>query len=147
VVAVGSKVLATAGAQVFRLSLAGATAQVTPAIDAQLAAIAADPAGNLWAAGSIFTQTTVKPAIINAPGIGPGGIAVTTGAAGATVTWAGPATGSGGTDESGRFAVGGLPDGSYTVTASLPGCQPGVATTTVTAGQVTAVNAPISCPP
>jgi hypothetical protein len=146
VVAVGSKVLATAGAQVFRLSLAGATAQVTPAIDAQLAAIAADPAGNLWAAGSIFTQTTVKPAIINAPGIGQGGIAVTTGAAGATVTWAGPATGSGGTDESGRFAVGGLPDGSYTVTASLPGCQPGVATATVTAGVATAVNAQISCP-
>jgi hypothetical protein len=56
-------------------------------------------------------------------------------------------TGSGGTDPSGRFAVGGLPDGSYTVTASLPGCQPGVATATVTAGTATAVNAPITCPP
>jgi hypothetical protein len=147
VVAVGSKVLATAGAQVFQLSATGATAQVTPAINAQLAAVAADPAGNPWAVGYTFTQTTTKPAIINAPGIGQGGITVTTGAAGATVTWVGPVTGAGGTDEGGRFAVGGLPAGSYTVTASLPGCQPGVATATVTAGLVSAVNAPITCPP
>jgi hypothetical protein len=147
VVAVGSKVLATAGAQVFQLSPTGATAQVIPAINAQLAAIAADPAGNPWAVGYTFTQTTTKPAIINAPGIGQGGIAVTTGVSAATVTWVGPVNGSGGTDESGRFAVGGLPDGSYTVTASLPGCQPGVATATVTAGLVSAVNAPITCPP
>src|SRR5262249_9219476 len=55
--------------------------------------------------------------------------------------------GAGGTDEGGRFAVGGLPDGSYTVTASLPGCQPGVATATVTAGKATALNAHITCPP
>jgi hypothetical protein len=148
VVAEGSQVLATAGAQVFRLSLASAAAQVTPAINPlQLTAIAADPAGNPWAVGWTATQTTVKPTIINAPGIGQGGITVTTGAAAATVTWVGPVTGAGGTDQSGRFAVGGLPDGSYTITASLPGCQPGVATATVTAGTATAVNAHITCPP
>ena len=113
----------------------------------RLTAIAADPAGNPWAVGWTATSATVKPAIINAPGIGQGGIAVTTGAAGATVTWVGPVTGAGGTDAGGRFAVGGLPDGSYTVTASLPGCQPGVATATVTAGKATAVNAHITCPP
>ena len=79
--------------------------------------------------------------------IGQGGIIVTTGASGATVTWTGPVNGSGGTDPSGRFAVGGLPAGSYTVTASLPGCQPGIATAKVTAGFATAVNAPITCPP
>jgi hypothetical protein len=56
-------------------------------------------------------------------------------------------TGAGGTDFSGRFAVGGLPDGTYTVTASLPGCQPGTATAQVTAGQTTSVTAHISCPP
>jgi carboxypeptidase family protein len=144
VAAAGSKVLATSAGQVFGLSLTGGDTEVTPAPGAlQLQAIAADPAGNTWAAGQNGTQ----PGIINAPGIGQGGIAVTTGASGATVTWAGPVTGSGGTDVSGRFAVGGLPDGSYTVTASLAGCQPGVATATVTAGQVTAVNAPITCPP
>jgi hypothetical protein len=148
VAAAGSQVLAASGPGVMRLSLTGATAQVTPAVNPlQLTAIAADPAGNPWAAGWTAAQGTVKPAIINAPGIGQGGISVTTGASAATVTWIGPANGAGATDPSGRFAVGGLPDGSYTVTASLPGCQPGVATAKVTAGQVTAVNAHITCPP
>ena len=149
VAAAGSQVLATSQTQVWRLSLTGATVQVTPALDGQLSAIATDPAGNPWAAGSKITNApgTDQPAIINAPGIGQGGITVTTGAANATVTWAGPVTGSGGTDPGGRFAVGGLPDGSYTVTASLPGCQPGVATAQVSAGQATAVNAHITCPP
>jgi hypothetical protein len=148
VVAAGSKVLATSGAQAFRLSLTGAAAEITPAPGVlELAAIAADPAGNPWAVGLTATQGKEQPAIINAPGIGQGGIVVTTGAAGATVTWAGPVTGSGGTDVSGRFAVGGLPDASYTVTASLAGCQPGIATATVTAGSATAVSAHITCPP
>src|SRR5262249_11096669 len=105
--------------------------------------IAADPAGNPWAVGRAGSQ----PAIINAPGIRQGGIIVTTGAANATVTWTGPVTGSGGTDESGRFAVGGLPDGRYTATPSLAGCQPGTATARVTAGVATAVSAQITCPP
>ena len=148
VVAAGSQVLATAGPGVLRLALTGATAQITPAINPLLlTAVAADPAGNPWAAGWTASGGTVKPAIINAPGIGQGGITVTTGASGATVTWAGPVTGAGSTDQSGRFAVGGLPDGSYTVTASLPGCQPGAATATVSAAQATAVNAHITCPP
>jgi len=148
VVAAGSKVLATSGAGVVQLSPAGAAAQVTPAVNPlQLTAIAADPAGNPWAVGSTAAGGKVKPAIINAPGIRQGGIIVTTGAAGATVTWTGPATGAGRTDSSGRFAVGGLPDGSYTVIASLAGCQPGIATAKVTAGIATAVNASITCPP
>ena len=144
VVAAGSKVLGTSGPQVFQLSLTGATAQVTPAPGTrQLNAIAADPAGNPWAVGQAGSQ----PAIINAPGIGQGGIIVTTGAGNATVTWTGPVSGSGGTDESGQFAVGGLPDGRYTVTASLAGCQPGIATAQVTAGVATSVNAQLTCPP
>jgi hypothetical protein len=143
VAATGSKVLASSGGQVFRLSLAGSASEVTPAPGAlQLNAIAADPAGNPWAVG----QTGTQPGIINAPGIGQGGIIVTTGAANATVTWTGPVTGTGGTDVSGRFAVGGLPDGSYTVIASLAGCQPGIATAQVTAGIATAVTAHITCP-
>jgi len=143
VVAAGSKVLATSGGQVFGLSLTGGDTEVTPAPGAlEFQAIAADPAGNPWAVGQNGTQ----PGIINAPGIGQGGITVTTGAAAATVTWTGPVNGAGSTDQSGRFAVGGLPDGSYNVTASLPGCQPGVATAQVTAGTATAVKAHISCP-
>jgi hypothetical protein len=148
VVAAGSEVLATSGAGVLQLSLAGAAAQVTPALNPlQLTAIAADPAGHPWAVGSTAGQGKVKPAIINAPGIGQGGIVVTTGASAATVTWTGPVTGTGSTDSRGRFAVGGLPDGSYTVIASLAGCQPGTATAEVTAGLATAVTANITCPP
>jgi hypothetical protein len=144
-----SQALATAfNGAVFALTRTGASAQVTPAQDGlQLTAIAADPAGNRWAVGAMAHHGTTGPAIINAPGIGQGGIIVTTGASGATVTWAGPVTGSGGTDVSGRFAVGGLPDGSYTVTASLAGCQPGTAPAEVTAGRATAVTAHITCPP
>jgi hypothetical protein len=147
VAAAGSQVLAAGGAGVVRLSLAGATTQITPAINPlQLTAVAADPAGNPWAVGWTAAGRKVKPAIINAPGIGQGGITVTTGASAATVTWAGPVTGAGSTGLSGRFAVGGLPDGSYTVTASLPGCRPGVATANVTAGAAIPVKAHITCP-
>jgi hypothetical protein len=144
VVAAGPAVLAAGGTSVWQLSTTGATRQVTPTQSPpQLAAIAADPGGNPWAVG----QEANAPAIINAPGIGQGGIAVTAGAANATVTWIGPASGSGTTDVGGQFATGGLPDGTYTVIASLSGCQPGVSTATVTAGQVTPVTAKVICPP
>jgi hypothetical protein len=146
VTAAGPKVLATSAGGVLRLSLSGATAQVTPAPGfTQLAAIAADPAGNPWAAGWAGVNGKVQPAIINAPGIGQGGVIVTTGASGAVVTWAGPVNGSGSADLTGHFTVGGLPDGSYTITASVSGCQPGIATAQVTAGHATTVKAHITC--
>jgi hypothetical protein len=142
----GQQVLASSANTVLRLTTSGASAQVTPYPGpAQLTAISADPAGHPWAVGWTGSQGTISPAIINAPGIGQGGIVVTTGASGATVTWAGPVTGTGGTDVAGRFAAGGLPDGRYTVTASLPGCTPGTATAVVTAGIATRVSAPIHC--
>jgi hypothetical protein len=147
VVAAGSKVLAASGTGVLRLTPTGAIPQVTPALSAlQLTAIAADPAGNPWAAGWTAAQGKVRPAIINAPGIGQGGIIVATGASAATVTWTGPVNGTGSTDPAGRFATGGLPDGTYTITASLPGCQPGVAAATITAGIATTVDAHPTCP-
>jgi len=148
VVAAGSKVLATGGTGVWQLSSTGAAPQLTPTLNPpQLTAIGADPAGNPWAVGWADVQGTISPAIINAPGIGQGGIIVTTGASGATVTWTGPGNGTGSTDLSGQFATGGLADGTYTVIASLPGCQPGVGTATVTAGNATPVTARIICPP
>lgn len=148
VVAAGSAVLATGGTGVWQLGTTAATPQIIPTQNpAQLTAIGADPAGHPWAVGSAYVQGTTAPAIINAPGIGQGGILVDTRAANATVTWTGPGTGTGGTGADGKFATGGLPDGTYTVIASLSGCQPGVTTATVRAGQVTAVTAGIVCPP
>jgi hypothetical protein len=148
VVASGSAVLATGGTGVWQLSTAGATQQVTPTQNPpQLNAIGADPAGHPWAVGSAYMQGTTTPAIINAPGIGQGGILVDSGAANATVTWTGPVNGSGTTGVDGTFATGGLPDGSYTVITGLSGCQPGVTTAAVIAGQVTPVTAKVVCPP
>jgi hypothetical protein len=148
VVAAGSAVLASGGTGVWQLSTTAATPQVTPTQNPpQLTAIGADPAGHPWAVGSAYVHGTTAPAIINAPGIGQGGILVASGAADATVTWTGPATGTGTTAVDGTFATGGLPDGTYTVITGLSGCQPGVATVTVTAGQVTPVTAKVICPP
>ena len=128
VVAAGSAVLATGGTGVWQLSTTAATPQIIPTQNPpQLNAIGADPAGHPWAVGSASSA----PAIINAPGIGQGGILVDAGAANATVTWTGPATGTGSTAVNGTFATGGLPDGRYTVTTGLSGCQPGVATAKV----------------
>jgi len=144
VVAAGSAVLAAGGTGVWQLSTTAGTPQVTPTQNPpQLTAIGADPAGHPWAVGSASSA----PAIINAPGIGQGGILVDSGAANATITWTGPATGTGTTAVNGTFATGGLPDGRYTVTTGLSGCQPGVATAKVTAGQVTPVTAKVVCPP
>jgi hypothetical protein len=139
----GSTVLVTGvNSGVYRLTISGSSQEVTPAPGTVYAqAIAADTSGNAWAVG--FTGQA--PSIINAPGIGQGGITVTTGAANATVTWTGPVSHSGTTDTSGNFSVGGLPDGTYTVIASYGGCNPGVATATVTTGIATPINAHITC--
>ena len=147
VTASGSTVLAAAPNDgVFRLSTAGASREVTPTPGTVYpAAVAADSAGNAWAVGFTANRGGQAPAIINAPGIGQGGIIVTAGAANATVTWTGPANHSETADVSGRLAVAGLPVGTYTVISSYSGCNPGVATVTVTAGIATPVDAHVTC--
>jgi hypothetical protein len=146
VVAAGSAVLATGGTGVVQLSATAATPQVTPTQNPPaLMAIGADPAGQLWAAGENYVNGKLGPAIINAPGIGQGGILVDTGASEATVTWTGPVKGTGSSTSNGKFATGGLPDGTYTITAALSGCQPGVTTATVSAGLVTSAVAKVVC--
>jgi hypothetical protein len=144
----GTAVLATdSNIGVYRITTGGAVQDVTPAPGTVYPdAIAADPAGKAWAVGFASTGSGgLNPSIINAPGLGQGGIIVATGAANATVTWTGPVNHSGTTDVYGDLSVGGLPDGSYTVIASLGGCTPGVATATVTAGVATPVTARITC--
>ncbi len=146
VTAVGSDVFATSANAVVRLTPSGGTLEVTPALTSTfLEGITADRDGHPWAVGWASSGSTLVPAIINAPGIDQGGISVTTGYAGATVTWIGPSAGSGSATVFGTFAVAGLPVGAYTIVVSASGCTPGVASVTVTAGLVTAVNAPVTC--
>lgn len=133
---------------IWRLSPGGASADATPALGAaRLNAIAADPAGRAWAAGTVYGGTGIpQPALVNAPGIGQGGIAVATGFAGAAVSWFGPASGSGTADVYGRFQVGGLPAGNYTVIAAGAACTPGLTEAKVGAGRVRSIEARVQCP-
>jgi hypothetical protein len=131
--------------QAYKLSTGGATRQVMPPRHAAtLNAVTTDPLGHPWAAGTRHGET-LQPALYNAPGIGQGGIRVTTGFAQASVTWIGAVTGSGTTDVYGHFSVGGLPAGAYQIIASGQGCSPGVADARVKAGKVSMVSAPIDC--
>ena len=128
-----------------KLTTAGGVPQVTPAAPDTLNGIAVDPAGHPWAVGTLYGDT-LQPALYNAPGIGQGGIRVTTGFGGAVVTWIGPVNGSGTADVGGQFSVGGLPVGSYQIIASGDeGCHPGVAEAPVKAGKVSAVSAVVDC--
>jgi len=135
--------------KVVRLSTSGDEHQVTPSATphaATLDAITADPAGHPWAVGAISADDgATAPWLLNAPGIGQGGIRVTTGYGGATVSWFGPATGSGAADVSGLFDVGGLPEGKYTVVATGTGCTPGQTPVRVRAGRVSIVSALVQC--
>jgi hypothetical protein len=143
----GGVLAAGSNTGVYLLTTSGATQQVTPPLGTVYpVAAATDPAGDAWAVGFTGNGTGSAPALMNAPGIGQGGIVVATGVSNATVTWIGPASGSGTTNVSGGFQVGGLPDGSYTVTASYSGCTPGVANVTVSAGVATVASALINCP-
>jgi hypothetical protein len=131
---------------VVRLQIDGDTHQVTPLLGAQtLDAIAADPDGRPWAVGAVYEGSGFSPLLVNAPGIGQGGIRVTTDYGGAAITWIGPVNGSGMADPSGFFDVGGLPAGSYQVIASGTGCSPGVAQVQVRSGRVERVAARVEC--
>jgi len=146
VTALGSRVQATsADGHVVVLTPDAGTFAVTPAGPIQLGAIAADQSGNFWAVGGRDDQGAFSPAIDNAPGIGQGGIRVTTGVAGALVTWIGPATGSGIADVFGQFSVGGLPTGRYQIIASAEGCSPGTTRARVASGWVRLIDDKVRC--
>ncbi len=138
-------VRATSGAgEVLRLRTGGADREVTPVPGAVgLAAISGDASGHVWAVGTLYATTS--PAIFNAPGIGQGGVRVSTRFSGASVTWIGPVNGSGTADAFGLFSVGGLPAGSYQIIASGSICSPGVSGALVSEGAVTSVDAPVHC--
>jgi hypothetical protein len=128
---------------VVRLTAAGDVGQVTPYVPYtdSLAAIAADPAGRWWAVGAI----ALAPVLIDAPAIGQGGIRVTTNLGDGTVSWFGPAKGSGTADATGHFAIGGLPVGRYRIIVSGDNCTPGIGHARVPEGHVSAVTVDVAC--
>lgn len=147
VVARGAMVRASSSeGGIFNLDVGGARREVTPAPGpVQLNAITADRTGLAWSVGTRYDSGTPAPAIYNAPGIGQGGIRVTTGYGGALVTWIGPVIGTGSADLSGQFSVGGLPLGSYQVISNGAGCSPGISSATVGEGTVTSLAALVQC--
>jgi hypothetical protein len=133
---------------VVRLTTSGDRHEVTPAAPhaATLDAIAADPAGRAWSVGAVYAADgTPTPWLLTAPGIGQGGIGVTTGYGQATVSWFGPVDGSGLADSGGFFDVGGLPTGKYSIIATGAGCTPGQAQVRVREGVVVEVEARVEC--
>jgi hypothetical protein len=64
------------------------------------------------------------------------------GAAGATVSYSGPVSGSAVADGSGNYSIPGLPNGSYTITPSLPGFtfSPTSQNETVNGANITGIN-------
>jgi hypothetical protein len=147
VVSAGATFWATSeSGEVIRLARSGATRDVTPRDGiVRLNAVSATPEGEPWAVGTQFSNGKVSPAVFNAPGIGQGGIRVTTGYSGALVTWIGPSNGSGAADPFGLFSISGLASGSYQIITSASGCAPGVAAAPITEGVVTPVSAQVRC--
>lgn len=148
VVATDGVVRATStGGDIVRLSAVGATAEVTPEPGSvSLDAIAAGGDGLQWAVGTRYeVDGTPRAMVYVAPGVGQGGMRVSTGFGQATITWIGPVTGSGVADAQGHFAVGGLPVGGYQIVSSGGNCNPGIAGIAVEAGLVTGVEALVQC--
>ena len=118
-------------------------------IDSAVNKLAMTPGGpptNLWAAGNFFPGTSPSRTLIQrAPSPTQGAVVGGSNVAHATISWFGPENGSTETDEYGDYQVGGLLAGTYTFTATNPGCTPDSAIVTVIAGQTLTRNFHIDC--
>jgi hypothetical protein len=118
-------------------------------IDSAPDALAPSPLGGrreLWAAGNYLPgQGLSRTLIERAPSPTQGAVFGGTNVAHATVSWFGPETGSVETNDFGDYQVGGLTAGTYTFTATNPGCTPAFATVTVVAGQTLRQDFHIGC--
>jgi len=113
----------------------------TPGDSGSLAAVDAESADHLWAAGTALGKTL----ILEAPSRYEGTVVGNTHVSGAVVTWFGPETGSTETDPSGAYAIPGLRAGTYHLIATYQGCSPGTATVEVTAGQTIGQDLHLGC--
>jgi hypothetical protein len=100
----------------------------------------------LWSAGNYRPgQGPSRTLIQRAPSGTQGAVVGSTNVSFATVSWFGPETGSVETDSYGGYEVGGLTAGTYTFTATNPGCAPDSASVTVLAGQTLQRDFHIGC--
>lgn len=98
---------------------------------------------DLWASG--YTQ--FGNIIEHAPSSTQGAVVGDTNVAQATISWFGPENGSTETNVYGEYEIGGLDAGSYTFTATNPGCTPDSETVVVVAGQTLQRDFHINCGP
>jgi hypothetical protein len=100
----------------------------------------------LWAAGNYLPgQGPSRTLIQRAPSPTQGAVVGSTNVAYATISWFGPENGSVETDPFGDYQIGGLTAGTYTFTATNPGCTPASASVTVIAGMTIRQNLTIDC--
>ena len=119
--------------------------QPSPSIPGRLFAVDASSASNWWAVGWRLDNGKFRTLVERAPSLNSGAVVGGTGVAFATVSWFGPESSSVETDPSGQYQAGGLTAGTYTFTATNPGCTPTSKQVTVPAGTTIAVALPISC--
>jgi carboxypeptidase family protein len=105
----------------------------TPWIPGRLEDVDASSATDLWAAGSRYASG-LRTLAEHAPSATSGAVVGDTNVSGATVSWFGPESGSVETDVYGEYQVGGLDAGTYTFTATSPGCTPDSGQVDVVAG-------------
>ena len=99
---------------------------------------------DLWSAGYTFSSGNV---IEHAPSSTQGAVVGGTNVSFATVSWFGQVNGSTQTDDLGSYQTAGLPAGTYTFTATEPGCVPDSRSVTVQAGATLTEDFHITCGP
>jgi hypothetical protein len=107
----------------------------------ELAGVDSAAPDNLWAAGVYPVGTLIE----HAPSSTQGAVVGQTNVSHATVSWFGPENGSTETDDYGGYQVGGLQAGTYTFTATNPGCGPDSRTVNVVPGVTLQENFHINC--
>jgi hypothetical protein len=97
---------------------------------------------DLWSVGYTFSSGNV---IERAPSASQGAVVGGTNVSFATVSWFGQVNGSAQTDVFGAYEAPGLPAGTYTFTATEPGCEPDSRSVTVQAGNTLTEDFHINC--
>jgi hypothetical protein len=98
---------------------------------------------DLWAAGFTFNGNVIE----HAPSSTQGAVVGATNVSFSTVSWFGPVNGSTQADAFGGYEAGGLPAGTYTFTATEPGCVPDSRSVTVQSGATLTEDFHINCGP